>query len=57
MKPYNEKLSKTTAFFTDYTPERILKELTDVLTSCNTQHDISSKTWKVSYVKLRDEAP
>merc|ERR1712038_638942 len=33
MKPYNPQLAKTTAFFTDYTPEQILKELTDSLSS------------------------
>jgi serine/threonine protein kinase len=33
MKPYNQQLTKTTAFFTDYSPESILKMLTDSLTN------------------------
>jgi len=33
MKPYNQQLTKTTSFFTDYSPESILKMLTDSLTT------------------------
>lgn len=55
MKPYNAELTKTTAFFTDYSPEAILKLLTDSLQNSHTPFDISTKTWKVTYTKTRDE--
>jgi serine/threonine protein kinase len=55
MKPYNPNLAKTTAFFTDYTPEQILKELTDSLSSNAIAYNISDKTWKVTFTKTRDE--
>ncbi len=45
MKEYNKDLAKTTAFFTDYTAEQILKELTDSLESSGTTFEISTKTW------------
>jgi hypothetical protein len=57
MKPYNPQLNKTTAFFTDYAPEQILKELTDSLSGSNTEYQISDKTWKVTFVKNRDDNP
>ena len=31
LKPYDQKLAKNTAFFTDYTPEEILNEITSAL--------------------------
>merc|ERR1711971_214608 len=55
MKPYNADLAKTTAFFTDYSPETILKLLTDSLNTNNTPYDISNKTWKLNYTKTREE--
>lgn len=55
MKPYNADLAKTTSFFTDYTPESILKMLTDSLTTSNTSYEISKNTWKVTYTKQRSE--
>jgi len=55
MKPYNSQLAKNTAFFTDYTPEQILKELTTSLNSNNTQFDISNHTWKITFTKTREE--
>jgi len=55
MKPYNADLAKTTAFFTDYSPESILKLLTDSLNSYNTPYEISNKTWKLNYTKTREE--
>jgi hypothetical protein len=56
MKPYNAELGKTTAFFTDYSPEQVLKELTDTLSANNTTYQISNKTWKVTFTKTREEA-
>ena len=56
MKPYVQKLAKTTAFFTDYTPEQILKELTDSLAQNSVAFEISDKTWKVTFTKTREEA-
>jgi serine/threonine protein kinase len=55
MKQYNAELAKTTAFFTDYTPEQILKELVDSLDKNGTTYDISNKTWKLTYAKTREE--
>lgn len=51
LKPYNAELAKTTAFFTDYTPEQILKELVDSLEKNGTTCAISNKTWKLTYTK------
>jgi len=55
MKPYNAELTKTTAFFTDYSPESILKLLTDSLANSSTPYEISNKTWKVTYTKSRED--
>merc|ERR1712151_681534 len=55
MKPYNADLAKTTAFFTDYPPETILKLLTDSLATNNTPYEISNKTWKLNYTKKKEE--
>merc|ERR1712110_1026622 len=55
MKPYNADLAKTTAFFTDYPPETILKLLTDSLATNNTPYEISNKTWKLNYTKTRED--
>ena len=55
MKPYNAELTKTTSFFTDYSPESILKLLTDSLAKTNTVYEISNKTWKVTYKKTRED--
>lgn len=55
LKPYNADLAKTTAFFTDYTPEQILKELVDSLEKNGTTYEISNKTWKLTYTKQREE--
>ena len=55
MKPYNPELAKTTAFFTDYTPEQVLKELSDSLNTNNTTHEISNKTWKLTFTKTNEE--
>jgi len=55
MKPYNEALAKTTAFFTDYAAEQILKELVDTLEKNGTPYEISNRTWKLTYTKTREE--
>jgi len=55
MKPYNAELAKTTAFFTDYTPEQVLKELVGALDRSGTPYEISNRTWKLSYTKAREE--
>ena len=55
MKPYNAEMCKTTAFFSDYTPEQFLKELVDSLEKNGTPYEISNKTWKLTYTKTREE--
>jgi len=55
MKPYNAELAKTTAFFTDYAPEQVLKELAAALNRSGTTYEISNRTWKLSYTKAREE--
>jgi len=54
MKPYKAELAKTTAFFTDYQPEQILKELTEALIRSGTPYEISNKTWKLSFTKQKE---
>lgn len=49
MKPFDKNFSKHTAFFTDYKPEEIFKQLVDVLNEKNLKPKISDKVWKLNF--------
>ena len=55
MKEYNKDLAKTTAFFTDYNVDRIFHDLIHSLESSGITFEISTKTWKLTYTKAREE--
>ena len=55
LKPYDQKLAKNTAFFTDYTPEEILNEITSSLEEHKIPFKISDKAMKLTFIKTREE--
>ena len=55
LKPYDQKLAKNTAFFSDYTPEEIMNEIASSLEEHKIQFKISDNAMKFTFIKTREE--
>ena len=55
LKPYTPSLKKTTAFFTDYKADQVLKQIVEVLDRNSVTYQISKKNWKLTFTKARHE--
>ena len=51
MKAYEPNLARkaATVFFSNFVPEQILKEISDILAERSIAFKISDKTWKITY--------